>query len=187
MEESPLDRHLDDEASLGRHRSEEAWREAIYSLFASKISVDDIASKAGCTRAEVQEAINQAQAARPHIELRENRVTWELHYAIARKLDENPGEIIENALNQAGIMKARQRDAISTGWMEKWESLLQGDLEVLKAAMLGTGHEAEDLRQMSPFLGVLTEAERQIAILKASFRTDSEAQGYENNDGHARH
>lgn len=166
---------------------EEVWREAIYGLFASKISVADIASKTGCTPAEVQEAIGHAQAARPSIELRENRVTWELHYAVVQKLDEDSGTIIKNALTQAGIMKARQRDTISIGWMEHWEALLRGDLEALKAAMLDVSHDAEDRRQMSPFLGVLTEAERQIAILKASFRTDSEAQGYENKDGHARH
>lgn len=162
MENRPLDQHLDVEASL------EARRETIYGFFASKISGADIASKCGYTTAEVQEAIDQAQAARPRIELRENRVTWELHYAIVQKLDEDSGAIIKNALQQAGIMKARQRDTISIGWMDQWEALLRGDLETLKAAMLDIGHEAEDLRQMSPFIGALTEEERQIAILKAS-------------------
>lgn len=168
---SAPEQRLNGEATLEGYRSEEARREAIYSLFASKISLADIASKTGCTAAEVQEAIDQAQAARPPIELRENRVTWELHYAVVQKLDESPGDIIENAREQAVIMKARQRDAISRRWMERWESLLQGDLEVLKAAMLDTGHEAEDLRQMSPFIGALSQEERRSAILKASIIT----------------
>ena len=108
-----------------------------------------------------------AAAARPHIDRRENRVAWELHSTVARKLAENP-DIIERALTQAGIMKARQRDTISRGWMERWEELLRGDLEDLKAAMLDVGHDAEDLRQMSPFIGALSQEERLRAIRKAS-------------------
>lgn len=165
MEERPLDRRLDDEASL------KLRREVIYGLFASKTSVADIASETCCTAAEVQEAIDQAQAARPPIERRENRVTWELHYAVARKLDEDPTDIIKRALKQAGIMKARQRDTISRGWMDQWEQLLRCDLDVLKATMLEVSHEAEDLRQMSPFIGVLSQEERRSAILKASIIT----------------
>lgn len=65
-------------------------------------------------------------------------------------------------------MIARQRDAIARGWMEQWEHLLRSNPETLKAAMLDTGREGEDLRQMSPFFGALSEAERRIAIVKAS-------------------
>lgn len=94
----------------------------------------------------------------------ENRVAWELHFALVRKLDEDPGDIIKNALKQAGIMKDGRKDMISIGWMQ----LLRGDLEDRKAAMLDVGHDAEDLRQMSLFLRALSEAERRIAILMAS-------------------
>lgn len=168
MEERPLDRCLDDEASLEGYRSEEARRETIYGFFASGLGFADIGIRLGCTTDEVQEAIAQARAGRPIFQLRENLVTWELHRAIAQKLDENPGDIIKRALIQAGIMKARQRDTISRGWMTRWEQLLQCDLEILKPAMLDTGHDAEDLRQMSPFLGALSQEERRLAILKAS-------------------
>lgn len=167
MEESSLDQRLDDEATLEVYPSEASRREAIYGFFASGISIADIASKLSCTPAEVREAIRWAQKARPHIELRENRVTWELHFAVAQKLDEAPDEIIKRALKQAGIMKARQKDTISCGWMKRWEELLRGDLEDLKAAMLDTGYDFEDLRQMSPFIGVLSQEERLLAIKKA--------------------
>lgn len=94
-------------------------------------------------------------------------MTWELHRAVAQKLDEDPNGIIKRALLQTDIMKTRQRDTISRGWMMRWEELLRGDLEDLKAAMLDTDYEAEDLRQMSPFIGVLSQEERLLAIKKA--------------------
>lgn len=179
MEDRPLDQRLDDEASLEGYRSGEARREAIYGFFVSKISIADIARQFSCTPADVQSAVSQAQAARPRIERRENRVTWELHYAVAQKLTEDPTDIIKQALRQAGIMKGRQRDAISRGWMERWEELLTGDLEVLKTIMLDTTHEAEDLRQMSPFIGALSQSERLMAIKKAAFQSDLDTQGHE--------
>jgi len=179
MKDRPLDQRLDDEASLEGYRSEEARREAIYGFFASKISIADIARQFSCSSAEVQSAISQARATRPRIERRENRVTWELHYAVALKLTEDPTDIIKRALTQANIMQGRQKDAISRGWMERWEELLSGDLEVLKTVMLDTTHEAEDLRQMSPFIGALSQSERLLAINKAAFQPGPDTQGHE--------
>lgn len=175
MKDRPLDQRLDDEASLEGYRSEEARREAIYGFFVSKISIAEIARQFSCSSAEVQSAIDQARGARPRIERRENCVTWELHYAVVQKLTEEPTDIIKRALTQANIMKARQKDTISRGWMERWEQLLSGDLEVLKTVMLDTTHEAEDLRQMSPFIGAISESERLLAIKKATFQPGPEA------------
>lgn len=53
MGQRPLHRRLGDEASLEGYRSEEAWREAIYDLFASNISLAVIAIRFDRTPAEV--------------------------------------------------------------------------------------------------------------------------------------
>lgn len=143
--------------------------EAIFGLYASGACATEIAGQVSCTPEEVQAAIREAIALRPHIERRENRVTWELHRAVAEKLDRVDGaNIVHEALVQAGVMKARQRSSLARSWMERWEELLQGDLNELKSAMLEVSHDSEDLRQMSPFPGALSQEERQLAIKKAT-------------------
>lgn len=143
--------------------------EAIFGLYANGASVTEIAGQLSCSTAEVQSAIHEALASRPHIERRENRVSWELHRAVVEKLDgAERTTIIQDALAQAGVMKARQRSPLARRWMERWEDLLRGDLNELKTSMLEVGHDSEDLRQMSPFTGVLSQEERITAIKKAT-------------------
>jgi len=167
-----------DEARQETQQTEEARRsmmnhaskrqEAIFGLHASGMSIRAIAEQLGVSSAVVQKAISQARASRPKIERRENRVTYELHRAIAQRLDENPDEVISKGLDNVAQMRPRQRSSISKDWVSKWDQLLRGDVENLKAAMLEMNSDAEDLRQMSPFLGVLGKEERLIAIKKAS-------------------
>lgn len=128
-------------------RERQRLEESIYSFFVHGISIADIARQTGRTAAEVQEAISLARAARPHVERRENRLTGELHYAIAQKLAEDPAVIIKSVLLQADITKARQMDTISRGWMMHWQELLRGAIEDVKAAMLDVADDAEDRRQ----------------------------------------
>lgn len=143
-------------------------QEAIFGLHASGMSIRAVAEQLGVSPAVVQNAISQARSSRPKIERRENRATYELHRAIAERLDENPEEVISKGLDNIAQMLPRQRSSISKDWVSKWDQLLRGNVEHLKQVILEMSSEAEDLRQMSPFLGVLTEEERLLAIRKAS-------------------
>lgn len=143
-------------------------QEAIFGLHATGLSTRAIASKLGCSPSVVQHAIAQARAARPKIDRRENRVTFELHRAVAELLDQNPSEVIARGMSHVDVMRTRQRDPISKDWMARWKSLLLGNVDELKRFMLEMSHDAEDMRQMSPFLGVLSNDERILAIKKAS-------------------
>lgn len=150
-------------------------QEAIFGLHASGMSIRAVAEQLGVSPAVVQNAISQARSSRPKIERRENRVTYELHRAIAQRLDENPYEVISKGLDNVAQMRPRQRSSISKGWVSTWDQLLRGDVEKLKEAMLEISSDAEDLRQMSPFSGVLSDSERLLAIRKASFNSPSDA------------
>ena len=143
-------------------------QEAIFSLHASGMSFRTIAEHLGVSTAVVQKAISQARSSRPKIERRENRVTYELHRAIVERLNESPEEVISKGLDNVVQMLPRQRSSISKDWVCTWGQLLRGDIERLQQVMLEMSSEAEDLRQMSPFRGVLSKEERLLAIRKAT-------------------
>jgi transposase len=142
--------------------------EAIFGLHAAGLSVRSIASKIGCSPSVVQNAVRQARSSRPQIERRENRVTYELHRALAEKLERDPVPVVQCGLRNVDRMLLKQRDPLSRKWVERWGELLNGPVVDLKRSMLEMSHAAEDLRQMSPFIGALTEDERLLAIKKAS-------------------
>lgn len=163
-----------------------AGRRAFFGLHASGMSVRAIASKLGCSPAVVQNAIAQAQSSRPQIARRENRVAYELHRALATYLDERPDEVISKAMENVANMRSKKRDPFSSGWVSLWEQLLQGDLERLKESMLEISTDAENLRQMSPIAGVLSDGERLLAIKKAA-KYASRITGNRNGTGDPRH
>lgn len=142
--------------------------ETVFGLYAGGLSVDAISAKTGLSTSAVQDAIQDARTARPQIERRENRVTHELHRALVAKLTKDPGPVIECGLQNVERMLTRPRDPVSRRWVERWGELLAGPLDTMTELMLAPGHDAEDMRQMSPFVGALTEPERLLAIRKAS-------------------
>jgi len=113
-------------------------------------------------------------------------VACELHRAVATHLDERPNEVISKAMENVANMRSKKRDPFSLGWVSLWEQRLQGDLERLKESMLEISTDAEDLRQMSPFSGVLSDGERLLAIKKAA-KYASRITGNRNGTGEPRH
>lgn len=143
-------------------------QEAIFGLHVSGASVRAIASQLGCSPAVVQNAIRQARNSRPHMERRETRVAYELHRVVANRLDVEPQPVLERGRRNLDRMRLQRRDSLSIQWIDEWRRLLDGSIVDLKTAMLDIGHHADDMRQMSPFAGVLSQDERLLAIRKAS-------------------
>lgn len=174
----PLEQRLLDEALEEGQRTEAARhvmlasaarrQEAIFGLHATGMSIREIASKLGCSAAVIQHAVSQARAARPKIDRRENRVTFELHRAVAEHLEQNPSEVISKGMENIARMRSQNRDPLSRDWVDRWENILRSDVGLLKEFLLEISHDAEDMRQMSPFLGVLSNDERVLAIKKAA-------------------
>lgn len=94
----------------------------------------------------------------------QRRSLW-LTYAIAGRLVAAPEAVLETAKsNLEGMRKAARGRAQS--WLDEWERLLDGTVPDLLGAMTSRSPYARDLRQNSPFAGVLSEAER-VEVLEA--------------------
>jgi hypothetical protein len=67
-------------------------------------------------------------------------------------------------------MRAQVRGSQAQGWLDEWANLVDGPAPRLVEVLLGEDEHSIDLRQVSPFAGVLTQAERTAAIKAARQR-----------------
>lgn len=77
------------------------------------------------------------------------------HRAVARRLDRPTADM---AL--ALVRHWKSKGSIDPRYAEVWERLLEGPLSGVRKVLEDEGAEARDLRQNSPFAGILSEAER---------------------------
>jgi transcriptional regulator with XRE-family HTH domain len=102
------------------------------------------------------------------LERREQRLGLELHRKLAMKLIDNPDHVIAVARENLGAL----RDSVQGGaiaWTDRWEQLvLSRDLGGLVDVMLGTTQADIDMRSVSPFRGLLSEAERSEVLKRAT-------------------
>ena len=89
----------------------------------------------------------------------QTRSLW-LGHATAGRLVADPSSVIEKARrNLARLRAANPRGALRR-WLDEWETLLDGPVEGVLDALTSRAPRARELRQNSPFAGVLTESER---------------------------
>lgn len=89
------------------------------------------------------------------------RRSLELHRLVAERLRRDPA-LLERA-------RGRVRDWIGDGtvslhWAEAWDALLARPLPEILAVLVDPSQRARDLRQSSPFAGVLSPRERWDAL-----------------------
>lgn len=89
---------------------------------------------------------------------REDRRSLAYHRAVAKKLRENPEGLIARA--KRTLKKMRAQHPGTRHLCDCWKAWLELPLEELLARMLDPGILARDMRQMTPFAGVLTPKER---------------------------
>jgi len=143
--------------------------EAVFALSAEGMPIRRIAEVTGVSPAVIQRLLEKAKASRPQLGRREERVSYELHRAVAEKVSDDPQPVLSKARTNLQAMAARARDPHAQGWVSEWETLVNaGDLNRLVEVMLDPDERGIDLRQMTPFAGVLTQEERLVAIHKAS-------------------
>jgi transcriptional regulator with XRE-family HTH domain len=101
------------------------------------------------------------------LERREDRVARELHRSVAGRLIEDPDAVL--ALVPANVRRLRTRVRGGSGaLLDVWEDLAaRRELGRLVDVMLSTSERAIEMRQVSPFAGVLNEEERLRAIGRA--------------------
>jgi excisionase family DNA binding protein len=93
------------------------------------------------------------------------RSLW-LGYAVAGKLAADPEAVIGKARANLRRLRADARGA-NDRWLGEWERLLEGPPSRILEALTGRTPRARELRQNSPFAGVLTDEERR-RILQAA-------------------
>jgi len=96
----------------------------------------------------------------------QRRSLW-LAFAIAGRIAENPERVLAAARTNLEMMRRNTRGQASV-WLDEWERLLEGPIEDLLGTMTSRSPASRDLRQNSPFAGVLSDEERESVL--ASWR-----------------
>jgi hypothetical protein len=82
-----------------------------------------------------------------------------LAYAVAGRLVTEPEAVLEVATGNLDAMRKSARGRAKS-WLDDWERLLAGRVPALLGAMTSWSPYGRELRQNSPFAGVLSETER---------------------------
>jgi len=88
----------------------------------------------------------------------QRRSLW-LAFAVAGRIVSDPRAVRSLALINLKTMRASARGQ-AVSWLDEWERLLDGSVENLLATLTSRSPRGRDLRQNSPFAGVLSESER---------------------------
>ena len=97
------------------------------------------------------------------------RSLW-LGNAIAGKLVRDPARVLHLAHRNLAQLQAVHTRGQGTRWLAEWDTILRGPIELVLDTLTSRTPRARELRQNSPFAGVLTEKER-AEILVAFQRT----------------
>jgi transcriptional regulator with XRE-family HTH domain len=102
---------------------------------------------------------------RPRLTTPEER-TLEMHRAIATKLKTNPENVRAIARRNLLVLRDSDHGGHSAAYLDTWERLLDGPVDALVHVMVSTDQAARNLRQASPFSGVLTNDKRIDSLLR---------------------
>ncbi|MHB8696166.1 MAG: helix-turn-helix domain-containing protein [Solirubrobacteraceae bacterium] len=97
------------------------------------------------------------------------RSLW-LHRAVAARVAMDPVGTLSEA--RANAERLLAREPAGARWLGQWLQLIDRGPEAVMRTLVSTDPLARELRQNSPFLGILPEAER-LAVLEAFFTTRS--------------
>lgn len=83
-----------------------------------------------------------------------------LHRAIAERLREQPEAVLARARHNVATLRAANADGSADPWLDCWAGLLAGPLDVVVGVLTTPEPWADELRQNTPFAGVLAPRER---------------------------
>ena len=93
------------------------------------------------------------------------RRTLALHEAVAAKLRLDTDGVLAQARENLRIIREADHGGHGVAYSDTWAALLDGPRDKLLNILVATDQAARDLRQASPFAGVLSDEER-LAILR---------------------
>ena len=89
---------------------------------------------------------------------REDRRSLALHEVIAKRLIEDPVAVLERARITLDLMTEKHPSAASL--LTEWDAILHRPTSEIADVLLDPRPRARELRQVTPFAGILTPAER---------------------------
>jgi excisionase family DNA binding protein len=97
-----------------------------------------------------------------------------LHRAVAGRLVADPGGVLSTARVNLDRMRRVHPDGMAAAWLGRWQSVLDDGTEAVLDVLTSRSPLAIELRQNSPFAGVLSDAERSsvLAAFASSYRRD---------------
>jgi hypothetical protein len=99
----------------------------------------------------------------------QSRSLW-LSQAIAGKLVGNPDRVLSQARRNLADLRSVHTRGQGARWLAEWEPILNGPIEGVLHTLTSPSPRARELRQNSPFAGVLSEKER-LQVLESFQRT----------------
>jgi transcriptional regulator with XRE-family HTH domain len=99
---------------------------------------------------------------------REERRSLHLHRAIARRLERSPEEVLAKARETLSLMRSKHPKAGQL--LQEWEVILNRPVSEMAPALTDPSPWNRELRQVTPFAGVLSAEER--TEVYRSFRED---------------
>lgn len=106
------------------------------------------------------EALLQPELSRDQL-----KALW-LHRAVAGRLVADPEGVLAKARSNLDRLRGIHPDGMTAHWLQRWQAVLDAGTEPVLDALTSRAPYAIELRQNSPFAGVLSEPERD-AVLAA--------------------
>ena len=97
---------------------------------------------------------------------RDDRQSLWLHTAVAGRVAKEPRASLEKARSNLRTIRAAHPGRLP--WVDRWEQIIDAGPSAVMRALVAETPEGAELRQNSPFAGVLTDRERRLAL--AAFR-----------------
>lgn len=125
-------------------------------------------------RSEV-EAFSSRMASHPRLNRDQRQSLW-LHGAVAGRIAHDPVGTLERARRNLQRLRLAHTAGMSSRWLDGWQSILEAGPEAVLETLTAQTPQATELRQNSPFAGVLSDEERS-DILTAFRELDQRAAG----------
>ena len=123
------------------------------------------------SRAGTHRRIRRSDAQRmlePQLTREQEKSLW-LHRALLGPLMIDPTIVLEQARENIQRWPPRHRAAgMAASYLTQWQELLDGGVDEIVDVLVGTDERSSELRQNSPFAGVLSDEDRRHVL--ASFR-----------------
>jgi excisionase family DNA binding protein len=110
---------------------------------------------------------------RPALTRDQLKALW-LHRAVAGRLVQDPEAVLAKAATNLELLRRVHPDGMAAAWLDRWGAVLDTGVEAVLDVLTSRAAHAIELRQNSPFAGVLPEAERRAVLASFADRWRSE-------------